>query len=156
METLTVVLSQAPGHDPRKRELEARILAALVHAPGIALSVVPHLYDLSDGHKALRSLRAVTGPLVVFAWLYPRAIHWTLHQLGIRGHVGETQLKRRAAAADTQPFESPSGDAASLPQRMIWSLQLQESDTAETHLREIRRIADEAGVALPQPRRAAR
>ncbi|MCX7824051.1 MAG: ferredoxin family protein [Verrucomicrobiae bacterium] len=156
MEKLTVVLSQAPGHDPLKRELEAKILAALVHAPGIALSVVPHLYDLSDGHRALSSLRAVRGPLVVLAWLYPRAIHWTLHQLGVRGHVGETQLKRRAGADDAAPAGKPGSDATGLPPRMIWSLQLRESDTAEAHLREIRRIAAEVGVPLPKPRRAAR
>jgi NAD-dependent dihydropyrimidine dehydrogenase PreA subunit len=156
MEKLTVVLCQAPGHDPHKRELEAKILAALVHAPGIALSIVPHLYDLGDGHKALRSLQAVTGPMVVLAWLYPRAIHWTLHQLGVRGYIGETQPKRRAGADDTALAEKAGGDAAGLPDRTIWSLQLQESDTAETHLREIRRIAAEVGLALPKPRRAAR
>ena len=161
MEKLTVVLSQAPSHESRKRELESKILAALVHAPGIALSVVPNLYDLSDGHKALRSLRAVTGPLVVLAWLYPRAIHWTLHQLGVKGHIGEIQLKRRAESAagvelTAKKTKKPAGGVTDLPHRMIWSLQLQVNDTAEMHSREIHRIAAEVGGALPEPRHATR
>jgi len=144
MKKLTVVISQSPGKDPRKRELEENILAGLVGQPDVAVSVVPHLYDLSEDHTGTLFLRSITGPLLVLAWLYPRAIHWTLHRLGVKGQVGQTELKRPSDAsdpADSDPGNQPRLGAANAPARTLWSLDLQDGDTPAMHLAEILRIA---------------
>ena len=48
MSLLTVVISQSPSLDPRKRELEESLLAALACEPDVAAAVIPHLYDLGE------------------------------------------------------------------------------------------------------------
>src|SRR6266513_4060408 len=90
---LTVVLSQAQGKDPRKRALEESIVAALIMEPGLDVSVVPYLYDLGPDHTGRLFLEGVSGDMVVLSWLYPRAAFWLLDRDGIKGHLGESQLK---------------------------------------------------------------
>ncbi|MCX6909968.1 MAG: ferredoxin family protein, partial [Verrucomicrobia bacterium] len=134
MSLLTVIISRSPSQDPRKRELEENILTALVREPDVAAVAMPHLYDLLEADAALRS---VPGPLLALAWLYPRAIHWTLDRLGIKGQCGKTQLHR----ADVER-EKPKGGASApdAPARTIWSLDLRDGDSASLHVVEIQRI----------------
>jgi hypothetical protein len=139
MSKLTVIISQSQSRDPRKRALEEEISASLAGRPELAVSAVPHLYDLHEGHAAAKLLRSVAGPLVVLAWLYPRAIHWTLHRLGVQGRMGRTLLKREAAGDEKKP-----AGAVSVPDRVIWSLDLQDGDAAAIHVQEILRIAADA------------
>lgn len=154
MKKLTVVISQSQGKDPRKRDLEENILAALVGQPDVAVSVVPHLYDLSEDHTGTLFLRSITGPLLVLGWLYPRGIHWTLDRLGIKGQIGQTQLKRATDEDEEAEDKNDGGKddkprlgAANAPARTLWSLDLQDGDTAETLLAEILRIAGQVKVA---------
>ncbi|MFZ2641575.1 MAG: ferredoxin family protein [Verrucomicrobiia bacterium] len=145
MKMLTVIIFRSPSQDPRKHELEEGILAALAREPDVVSAAMPHLYDFGEADAAMASLRSVTGPLLVLAWLYPRAIHWTLDRLGIKGQCGETQLHRADVAADSQKETLKSG--ASAPARTIWSLDLRDGDNVVMHVEEIQRILREIHAA---------
>src|SRR3954449_12741812 len=108
---ITVVLSQAQGKHPVKRALEESIVAALIMEPGLEVSVIPHLYDLGPDHTGRLFLESVTGDLVVLSWLFPRAAFWLLDRDGIKGHLGETQLKPPDAADEEEDGEqeAPKG-----------------------------------------------
>src|SRR5919201_645307 len=97
---LTVVLSQAQGKNPSKRALEEAIVAALLVEPGIDVSVVPYLYDLDAEHTGRLFLESVQGDMVVLGWMYPRAAFWLLDRDGIKGQLGESQLKPPADDED--------------------------------------------------------
>ncbi|MCX6897332.1 MAG: ferredoxin family protein [Verrucomicrobia bacterium] len=148
MSLLTVLLFQSPDRAPRRLALEESILAVLAQEPDIAVAAMPPLYDLTDSNADLASLRALTDPLAALAWLYPRAIHWTLHQRGIKGRVGKTQLDRGGESAS--PKDQTPKDAADAPARMIWSLDLRDGDTAAMHVAEIQRILQEVRTTEPR------
>src|SRR5439155_23693069 len=124
MSRLTVVLSQAPGKHPAKRSLEESVVAALIMEPGLEVSVVPNLYDLGPDHTGRLFLDSVKGDLVVVSWLYPRAAFWLLDRIGIKGHLGESQLKPpsdedEAEAEPAEPAEKPEaiGPTGTIPDR---------------------------------------
>src|SRR5438445_9143553 len=106
---LTVVLSQAQGKHPAKRALEESLVAALIMEPGLDVSVVPYLYDLDAEHTGRLFLESIQGDMVVLTWLYPRAAFWLLDRDGIKGHLGETQLKP-PAAEDDEDMEDDDGE----------------------------------------------
>ena len=85
---VTVVISQSPGRNPMRRQLEEDIATALIAEPGVDVSLVPHLYDMSQDHTGMLFLRSVPGNLIVLGWLYERAIRWTLDRASVRGHEG--------------------------------------------------------------------
>jgi hypothetical protein len=143
---LTVVLSQAQGKNPAKRALEESIAAALLMEPGIDLAVVPYLYDLGPDHTGRLFLESVQGDMVVLAWLYPRAAFWVLDRDGIKGHFGETQLKRPDADEDDEEAEQapPKGiGAVNPPDRHIYCLDLRDFNNHSPYVDEVRRIAQE-------------
>jgi NAD-dependent dihydropyrimidine dehydrogenase PreA subunit len=144
MSLLTVLLFQSPDRNPRRCALEEGILAALAQEPDITVAAMPPLYDLADSNAALASVRALTGPLAALAWLYPRAIHWTLHQRGVKGRFGETQLNRGEKPAVSE-------NAADEPPRTIWSIDLRDGDTAAMHLVELQRILRDLRAATSAP-----
>src|SRR5579883_912854 len=147
---LTVVLSQAPGKHPAKRGLEESITAALILEPGLDVSIVPNLYDLGPDHTGRLFLESVHGDMVVLSWLYPRAAFWLLDRDGIKGHLGETQLKppsdddeeeeEGVSAEEKKPGIGPTGD---IPDRHIYCLDLRDFNKPDPYLTEIRRIAAE-------------
>src|SRR4051794_40203303 len=92
---LTVVLSQAQGKHPVKRALEESVAAALIMEPDLDVSIVPHLYDLGEGHTGRMFLESVAGDMVVLAWLFPRAAFWLLDRDGITGHYGENLIEKK-------------------------------------------------------------
>ena len=144
---LTVVLSQAQGKHPAKRALEESIVAALLMEPGLDVSVIPHLYDLHAEHTGRRFLGSVSGDMVVLSWLFPRAAFWLLDRDGIKGHLGETQLKPPGADEDEEDAEegepqAPKGiGAVAVPDRHIYCLDLRDFNDHEPYVEEIRRIA---------------
>lgn len=144
MNTLTVIVCRSPSQDPRKRELEEGIITAIAREPGVVSAAVPHLYDLAEADAVVASLRSVTGPLLVFAWLYPRAIHWTLDRLGIKGQCGKIQLHRADLAPDS-PEETMKG-SPDAPARTVWSLDLRDGDNVAMHVEEVQRILREIRV----------
>src|SRR5712691_10831673 len=103
---LTVVLSQAQGKHPAKRALEEALAAAFIMEPGLDVSVVPYLYDLDAQHTGRLFLESVQGDMVVLTWLYPRAAFWLLDRDGIKGHLGESQLKPPAAEDEDEDEEA--------------------------------------------------
>src|SRR5262249_19932383 len=146
---LTVVLSQAQGKHPVKRGLEEAIVAALILEPGLDVSVVPYLYDLNAEHTGRLFLESVAGDMMVLSWLYPRAAFWLLDRDGIKGHLGETQLKSPAAEGEDEDDEEgeaepPKGiGAVEVPDRYIYCLDLRDFNTPDPYVEEIRRIAAE-------------
>src|SRR5882762_8687441 len=145
---LTVVLSQAQGKHPAKRALEESLVAALIMEPGLDVSVVPHLYDLDPEHTGRLFLESVPGDVVVLSWLFPRAAFWLLDRDGIKGHLGETQLKPPAAEDDDESEggepEPPKGiGSVNIPDRHIYCLDLRDFTNHEPYVEEIRRIGKE-------------
>src|SRR5437667_1934682 len=146
---LTVVLSQAQSKHSAKRALEEAILAALLSEPGLDVSVVPYLYDLDAEHTGRLFLESIQGDMVVLSWLFPRAAFWLLDRDGIKGHLGETQLKPPSAdedeedAEEREPPASKGIGAVAVPDRHIYCLDLRDFNDHEPYIEEIRRIAVE-------------
>src|SRR5438874_7414784 len=143
---LTVVLSQAQGKHPAKRALEESLVAALIMEPGLDVSVVPYLYDLDAQHTGRLFLESIQGDMVVLSWLFPRAAFWLLDRDGIKGHLGDVQLKPPAEEdeddAEKQPEEErpPAiGAGGAIPDRHIYCLDLRDFNKAEPYVNEIRR-----------------
>lgn len=151
---LTVVLSQAQGKDPRKRALEESIVAALIMESGLDVSVVPYLYDLGPDHTGRLFLEGVTGDMVVLSWLFPRAAFWLLDRDGIKGRLGESQLKPPADEDEEEQASAPPPangiGAVDVPDRHIYCLDLRDFPGHATYVEEVKRIAAEC-----QARRAA-
>ncbi len=145
---LTVVISQAQGKNPVKRQLEEDLAARLLMEPGIDVSVVPHLYDLPADHTGMLFLRSIPGDLVVLGWLYPRALRWVLDRQGVRGHEGVSLLieDEDDDPEDAEVSEDPRQDAigsVDIPDRRIYCIDLRVASQAEPYLDEIRRIVRE-------------
>lgn len=149
---LTVVISQAQGKNPAKRDLEESLAAALLMEPDVEVSLVPHLYDLSADHTGTLFLQALRGDLVVLSWLYPRANHWIMDRLGVRGREGIVLLKEEVDEEEEEaqkekapPFENPERQKT-IPDRKIYSIDLKVSSNTDDYLTEIKRIASDTQV----------
>src|SRR5579863_2918738 len=90
---VTVIISQSPGKNPVKRDLEETIAAALLLEPSVDVSLVPHLYDLTSDHSGMLFLKSVRGDMVLLSWLFPRAARWILDRNFVKGHAGVSLLK---------------------------------------------------------------
>jgi NAD-dependent dihydropyrimidine dehydrogenase PreA subunit len=149
---VTVVISQAQGRNPIRRQLEEDIATALIAEPGVDISLVPHLYDMSNEHTGMLFLRSVPGNLILLSWLYERATRWTLDRAGIRGQEGLSLLK--AAEVDEDSDEEEEKDdrtyngigSVNVPNRRIYCIDLRAADNSDAFLREIRRISEENSV----------
>ena len=153
---LTVVISQAQGKNPAKRELEESLAAALLMEPDVEVSLVPHLYDLSADHTGTMFLQAIRGDLVVLSWLYPRASHWVLDRQNIRGKEGMVLLKEEideeeqdAEENKSVPFDNPERNKT-IPNRTIYSIDLRVSSNVDDYLTEIKRISKDTQVQTVQ------
>lgn len=155
-----VIISQSSSRDPARRGLEEAVAAALSRATEAPVLVVPPLYDLpADGPNAT-ALRRLPGDLIVLAWYYPRATHWVLHRLGIRGRIGQASRAGATSRADSvaqiaeRSMPAPGGDAEyRLADRTISCFDLRQADTAETLLAEIQPLLHALGraPAVPPP-----
>ena len=99
MASYTVLLSTARIDDPAVREIEAALTSRLRDDLGADVLVVPDLYDLQQDDPALEAVRSVRGPLIVLAWMYPRAVYWRLVRAGVEG----PRVDARAALPETGP-----------------------------------------------------
>jgi NAD-dependent dihydropyrimidine dehydrogenase PreA subunit len=148
---LTVVLSQGQSLNPAKRKLEEDIVAQLVMAGGVDVTVVPHLYDLAPDGTGMLCLSGIGGDLAVLSWLYPRAAHWTLDRNGIRGQFGATLLNSSDADDDEEDGGEPAEaeekhrvvDDRPLPSRQIYCIDLRAASATEPFVAEVQRIAAE-------------
>jgi NAD-dependent dihydropyrimidine dehydrogenase PreA subunit len=114
---------------------------------------VPHLNDISGDHSGSLWLKSIRGDVVVLAWLYPRATHWILDRLGIKGRTGTVLLRSGEEDEEEEQAESdeaPTGigaiKAINVPDRSVFALDLRIEAKPEVFLTEIRRIAREASV----------
>lgn len=139
---LTVVICQAQGRNPVKRQLEEDILASLMAEADVDVSLLPHLYDMPQNHSGMEFLRSVPGPLLVFGWLYERAIRWTLDRAMIRGQIGETCLKNEDDEADEDEElpELRGIGSVDVPERRVYCIDLRATDSAEEYVDEVRRM----------------
>lgn len=144
---LTVVISAGQSRNPDKRNLEKQIATQAAELPGVRVLQIPHLYDLDPKGETFEALRSLNEDLVLLSWLYDRAAHWVLDRNGVRGQVGEVELK---ADADEEPDDSGDSDDAERvissqprPARKIYSLDLRVSSQAEDFVEEIERIYQE-------------
>lgn len=150
---LTVVISQAQGRNPARRKLEEDIATGLLHESGVSVTLVPHLYDMPQNHSGLQFLREVPGDLVVFSWLYERAIRWTLDRANVRGLEAETLLKAEDETDEDEDFdddkdgtdipEAAGIGSVDVPSRRIWCIDLRVPKSAAECLSEIQRIRQE-------------
>ena len=145
---VTVVISQAQGKHPVRRQLEEELAATLLFDSEIDVSIVPHLYDLTHDHTGMLFLKSIPGDLVICAWMYPRAARWVLDRAGIKGHEGVSLLKPVDADEDEEEEKpDPQGIGAwDLPKRKIYCLDLRDNQKPSVYLDEIRRIARECTV----------
>ncbi len=150
---ITVVVSQSRSLNPKKREMEERIVTELLGRRDVEVTVVPHLYDLQPTDTGMLCLSGITGDLVVCSWLFPRATRWILDRNGIRGQEGTTLLK--AAGDEEEEHKEDSQDAVheevtacvidrlDLPDRFIYCLDLRAYPSPEIYVDEILRIVSE-------------
>ena len=154
---VTVVISQAQGKNPARRQLEENIATALLGDSIADVSLVPHLYDLHNDHTGMLFLRSVPGDLIVLSWLYPRAIRWTLARNGIKGHEGISLLKSDEeedeadeTVGNDESFddnaENGNGSQQAIPNRKIYCIDLRSDPGPAAYLDEIRRIGTEQSV----------
>ncbi len=149
---ISVVVSQGQSNNPAKRNLEEEIVTALMMEPGVDVTVIPNLYDLSPDGTAMLALQGIGGNLIVMSWLYERAAFWTLDRHGILGQEGQTLLKY-AEGDDEDEDEDSREDAEDdkervrdnrpIPPRKIYCLDLRAAETAVEFVEEVKRIAAE-------------
>jgi hypothetical protein len=89
MNAATIVISRCDGENADRRAFEDAVIRALEQAGRASVLVVPSLYSLADGDKALDALGELKGNLVIGSSLFPRAAYWVLHARGVRGGVDE-------------------------------------------------------------------
>ncbi len=151
---ITVVISQAQGKNPAKRQLEEELAAALIMEPDVDVSLVPHLYDLSADHTGMLFLKSVPGDLIVMSWLFPRAARWILDRNAVRGHEGVTLLKSDMDEDEEEIDAAKKADedkkhgigSFDIPNRKVYCLDLRDNSNPDVYLDEIRRIAGEQAV----------
>lgn len=152
---LTVVISQAPGRNPAKRQLEEEIATRLMLAGTAEVSVVPHLNDLTADHTGMLWLKSLRGNLVVLGWLYPRAIRWVLDRNGVKGKEGESRLNQTQEedSEGDEPVEPAvlrGIGAFDVPNRLIYAIDLRDDPNPDTYIKEIERLAALSSEPLVQ------
>ncbi|MEO2013216.1 MAG: ferredoxin family protein [Fuerstiella sp.] len=147
---VTVVICQAQGRNPVKRQMEEDILTALIMEPGVDVSLVPHLYDMPHDHTGTLFLKSVPGNLVVLGWLYERATRWTLDRAGVRGQDGTSLIvSEREDDEDIEEEDrhEPRGiGTVDVPNRKLYCIDLRVRRDASDYIDEIKRIVDENSV----------
>jgi NAD-dependent dihydropyrimidine dehydrogenase PreA subunit len=140
-EKIHLIVAKDREDRPEHRRLEMSLLAELSGWPGLEPIAVPHLYDLDGEGPAVERLRALGGPLILLAWLYPRASYWVLEANGIGG-----RLERTSSLPSEEPLTSPSaprpGESAG---RSIWCFDLRRHEQPESYVKEIAAIVEHWG-----------
>jgi NAD-dependent dihydropyrimidine dehydrogenase PreA subunit len=152
---LSVVISQSPSKNPKKKKLEEDIVMGLMIESGIDVTVVPNLYDLKADGTGMLALKKLSGNMVVCSWLFERAAHWVLDRNQIHGHVGETLLKNDDEEFDDEAAEEEAEDdkdrvidQREIPDRKIYCLDFKSTTRANEYIEEIKRIHAENAVQV--------
>lgn len=134
---LAVVVCKDRDPSPEQDRLVMDLLAALEHRPELDVTLMPHLYDLAPEGPGMAFLRSIPGPMIVLAWLYPRATFWVLDAHGVRGRLGRTGS---LSHEDAEPA-APQGRRSGTADRMIWCFDLRDHSQPEPYVRQIEWIA---------------
>ena len=153
---LSVVISQSPSKNPKKKKLEEDSVMGLMIESGIDVTVVPNLYDLKADGTGMLALKKLSGNLVVCSWLFERAAHWVMDRNQIHGHVGETLLKNDDEEFDDEAAEEEQEqddkdrviDQREIPDRKIYCLDFKTTTRANEYIEEIKRIHAENAVQI--------
>jgi len=111
--TLAVIVSRGQSRNPEKRSVEAAIVSAASELGSVQVFDVPHLYDLKYDSEVLQEIRGLDCDLVVASWIFPRAAHWLLDRVGVRGQSTPTSFDEEEDA------ETDSSKASSDAPRVI-------------------------------------
>jgi NAD-dependent dihydropyrimidine dehydrogenase PreA subunit len=147
---LSVVIAQSPGKNPNKRQLEEEIAAQLMIEGVAEVSLVPHLNDIAADDSGGLWLKSLKGDVVICAWLYPRAAHWILDRMGVKGREGVTLLRSGDEDDEDEKPEAPADaiGALNVPSRSIFAIDLRTEAKPGVYLSEIRRIARESTAEI--------
>lgn len=117
-------------------------LADALRADGCRVLMLPHIYYLMLSHQAISRLKEIQEDIILGAWLYPRAVYWTLKAHGIKGNWLE--------AAEVTPKTGGGSDCVSTEQeRTITCVDLASFSSLEACVGEFRRAADLASADEP-------
>lgn len=147
---LYVALCRDRHDGSQQQKLLRQLYEGLAGRNGLAVSRLPHLYDLPPDGKTIRHLRSIEGDLVVACWMYPRAAFWMLDANGVRGRMGASPLVQDDAVDD-----SSSNDDSLDSQRSIWCFDLRQFDDAGPLLAEIDHILAARAGRVEAPAAAA-
>ncbi len=141
---LAVIVSRGQSRNPEKRAVEAAIVDSASKFASVQVFDVPHLYDLKVDSDVIRELRSLECDIVVASWIFPRAAHWLLDRVGVRGQSEPTsfdeidddsEVADSGAAGETRVTEIfPRGN------RKIYCLDMR-SGSAEKLVEEVSRIS---------------
>lgn len=155
--TLAVIVSRGQSRNPEKRAVESAIVSAASELGSVQVFDVPHLYDLKYDSEVLQEIRSLDCDLVVASWIFPRAAHWLLDRIGVRGQSAATALDEEEEVDADSPNAS-SGASSDEPRvtdmyprdrRNIYCLDMRAGD-GDKLATEVCRIAD-LSTGIPQP-----
>ena len=152
---LSVIVSQAQGKNPAKRQLEEDIVAGLLFEAGIDVTIVPNLYDIQADSTSVIALKGVGGNAVLCSWLFERAARWVLDRHGVHGQHGtvllQTEEEDEDEADDSESTPEDKDrviDSRDIPNRKIYCLDLKASKSADDFIAEVKRIHAENSVQV--------
>lgn len=121
---LSVVLSQSAGKLPRHRDLESEIVAGLIAAAGIDLSLIGSIDALDAAATDRMMLDGLRGDLALLCWFSPEEAAAHLTAAGIEG-------RRAPHRFDPEPAYVPHPDPSSpAPFRRIYYFDLTQHASA--------------------------
>ncbi len=153
---LTVVISAGQSRNPEKRGLESTVASQSAELSGVQVLQIPHLYDLNPKGESFAAMRALDTDLVILSWLYDRAAHWILDRNGVRGQVGEVELRQELddedePGEDEEALDERVVDAQPRPDRRIYSIDFRVSKEAQDYITEIKRIVEASSAENSPP-----
>ncbi|WP_164102661.1 hypothetical protein [Candidatus Laterigemmans baculatus] len=95
---LNVVVSQSAGGTPQRRELESDLVARLIGAPGMDLSLIGPLESLAENSTDRLLLERLGGDLALLSWETPAVAAERLAACHIPGRRAPHPLDAEAAA----------------------------------------------------------
>ncbi len=154
----SVVISQSPSQNPVRRTLEEEIVTGLLMEPGIEVTIIPSLYDLTPISTGMLALQGINGNMIVVTWIFSRAAHWILDLNQIRGKVGTTLLVGATEADENDDEDEEEAaeieskprviDTRPLSERKIYCLDLRITNRAADFIAEVKRIHQENNIQI--------
>jgi NAD-dependent dihydropyrimidine dehydrogenase PreA subunit len=139
---LTIVISEDRVAHSAAQAIQKELLNGLASGPQLEVTVLPHLYDLAPDGAGMEYLRSIGGPIVVLAWLYPRAIYWILDANGVKGRMGASSFLPEEELASPPKAEKGKTEAT-VADRILWCIDLRGHEEVGPLLAELERIVEQ-------------